>query len=180
VLLLPTLILLALEKERRWRRGLAWLLLIPAGLAAFMVHLWRITGNPLAFADIQLRWARQPGWFVSPLLHYLENWRVVSHQWNFDLLNVLAALLMVFCSVWLLARREWALSFYLASSLVIALSSSSLQSMIRYAAVAVPIFVCLAILGERSWVDRVIAVCFLPLLGILSALYGLRYDIGLA
>src|SRR5207248_4000927 len=70
ILLLPALALLAVER-RVWRRA-AWLLLIPLGTAAFMLHLYRITGNAFAFAGVQGSWNRHPTAPWTPLLAFLR------------------------------------------------------------------------------------------------------------
>jgi len=61
VLLVAFLIVLCFQKRRGWFS----ILLVPCGLAAFCVFLWRITGNPFAFAGIQSEWQRSAGFSLS-------------------------------------------------------------------------------------------------------------------
>jgi Gpi18-like mannosyltransferase len=71
-LLLPALALLAIERSV-WRRALAWLLLIPLGTVAFMLHLYRVTGNAFAFAGVQEDWHRHAPMPWTPLFSFLRH-----------------------------------------------------------------------------------------------------------
>jgi Gpi18-like mannosyltransferase len=178
VLLFPALALLAIER-RTWRRA-AWLLLIPLGTAAFMLHLYRITGNAFAFAGVQERWNRHASMPWTPLVSFLRNPSVIGEPWNLIALNFIAALLILAAAIWFLARRDWPLGVYALLSLLLPLSSGSLQSMARYAAVAFPLFIALAFLGRRASIDRVIVAVSIALFGWLVALLTLRVDFALA
>jgi Gpi18-like mannosyltransferase len=178
VLLLPALALLAIER-RAWRRA-AWLLLIPLGTAAFMLHLYRLTGNAFAFAGVQGSWNRHASMPWTPLLAFLRNPSVAGEPWNLIALNFIAALLILAAAIWFLARSDWPHGSYALLSLLLPLSSGSLQSMGRYAAVAFPLFIALAFLGRRAAIDRVIVAVSIALFGWLIALLTLRVDFALA
>jgi len=172
VLLFPALVLYSILRYRSWRpKEMLPLLLIPVGLVAFMILLWRFTGNPFAFKDVQVAWGRQPAFFISTLWEYLRNPREVAVPWNPIALNFAAAIGTLGCGFFLLKRREWALSFYTFIALVLPLSTSSLQSVNRYSSVIFPIFIVLGILGNRPKVDHVIKIVFIVLFGLLTALW---------
>jgi hypothetical protein len=60
---------------------------------------------------------------------------------------------------------------YMALSILIPMSTSSLMSMPRFALVLFPMFIILALWGGRSWVNNLIVAFFLPLLGLFTVLF---------
>ncbi|HEY6136967.1 MAG TPA: hypothetical protein VI670_04310 [Thermoanaerobaculia bacterium] len=174
-LLLPALALLAIERGT-WRRALGWLLLIPLGAAAFLVHLYRLTGNAFAFEGAQEQWHRHAAMPWTPLVAFLRHPSTIGEPWNLLALNFVAALLIFFAAVWWLIRRQWSLGAYAAFSLLLPLASGSLQSMARYAAVVFPLFIAMAFMGRRAAVDRAIVAVSVALFGWLTALMILRVD----
>ena len=171
VLLIPMLLLLPASKSRRK----LWLVLVPAGLLAFMAHLRRVTGDALAFVHMQAQWGRTFSWsaLVAQLRHF-------SEPWNFVALNAAAALLLIVAGVHLLLAREWAFGVYALGAALLPLSSGSLQSMARYAVVAFPLFLWLAARGRKPPWDRAILAISVTLFGWLTALLTLRVDFALA
>jgi hypothetical protein len=153
LLLLPVLVLLYLERtpgRPRWSGSLLWLLLVPVGLAAFAAFLWDVTGNPLAFSHIQVRWGRAPGFFLGPLWSYLRQPWEIAVPWNFKLLNFAAAL-VGFGAVAFWARRgRWALAVYTFLCLFVPLSTQSIQSLARFMMVTFPVCLMLGLLGKRE------------------------------
>ena len=91
VFLLPALLVLYWQEHRKQRpqADVFALLLIPLGLIAFMIYLHTITGNALAFMNVQQAWGRGTGFFLRPLWEYLMDPWLVSISWNFKLLNFL-------------------------------------------------------------------------------------------
>lgn len=173
ILLLPVLLLIYWQRHGwRPRRELLGVLFVPTGLLLFMLYLYRITGNALAFRDVQAAWGRRTTFFWVPVYEYLMNFKEISYMWDFRLLNFSAAMLAFACGFWLLKRREWALAFYTLLSVFIPLSSGLLHSSARYVSVIFPIFVVLALAGRSPRIDQVIRAVFLVLLGLLAALRG--------
>ena len=173
VLLLPALLILYWQQNGGFKFDwkMLFLLLIPAGLLAFMIYLHFITGNAGAFADIQRTWGRNPGFFLQPLWNYITNPLVVTDRWDFRLLNFICAVLTFACGFVLVKWREWALAFYTFASVIVPLSSLELQSMGRYTMVVFPLFIVLAVAGSRLRIDQTIRAVFIGLLGIMSALF---------
>jgi len=170
VLLIPMLLLLPGRRTSK-----IWLAIVPAGLVAFMWHLQRVTGDAFAFMHVQTRWGRT--FSMSTLLAQLHNF---SEPWNFVALNLAAALLLIGVGVHLLVRREWAFGVYTITTALLPLSSGSLQSIARYAVVAFPLFLWLAVRGRQPAWDRAILGVSITLLGWLIALLTLRVDFALA
>lgn len=186
VLLLPALALLywqmyrPLRQMRPWRSDVLALLLIPTGLLSFMIYLHAITGNAFAFKDSMAAWGRQAGFFYTPLYEYLSRPGDLAENWDFRLLNFLAAVLaLTTCVVWF-KRRQFPLAIYALLSVLAALSSTLLQSQARYALVVFPIFMVLATWGRRSQVDQLIRAIFLVLLGFMTAMFAAHFTIALS
>ena len=158
----------------------AWLLLIPFGAGAFMIHLYRLTGNAFAFAGVQQSWGHHATTFWTPLVAFLRRPSAIGEPWNLIGMNFLAAAVFAAAACWWLARRQWSLGAYALLSLLLPLSAGSLQSMSRYAAVVFPLFIALAIIGRRAAVDRTIVAVSVTLFGWLVALLTLRVDFALA
>lgn len=182
VLLLPALAALYWQTYgRAWRRGEVLSLgVAPLGLLSFMGYLYTITGDPLAFKHILVTWGRSTGLFLIPLFEYLQRPLLVAVPWDFRLINFAAATTALVCGVLLLKWRQWALAVYTLASVIVALSSLILQSQARYAMVLFPMFIVLAIAGERPRVDETIRAVSLALLCLMTALFAAHFSIALA
>lgn len=184
VLLLPSLVILYLQRHRTKPRngnpGALGLLIIPLGLLAYMFYSWHMTGNPWAFKDAQTGWGRQSSLFLTPLLNYVINAKEVAVPWNFQLLNFAAAVLTFVCVYLLIRRREWSLALYALLTIVIPLSTNSLQSIARYTVVIFPIYIALATVGNAKRADQIIRFIFVALLALMSALFAAHFSMALA
>lgn len=172
IILLPALLILYLQMNgRSVRANILSLLLFPTGLIAFMIYLYRITGNALAFKDVQAAWGRKPGLFIEPFLEYLREPSLVGTPWNFKILNLAAALIAIACGFVLVKRRAWAFAFFALASVWLPLSTSNSMGLTRYVMVIFPMYFVLAELGRRPWMDQTIRAIFIALLGLMSALF---------
>jgi Mannosyltransferase (PIG-V) len=183
VLLVPALLLLYLQHRRgSLKAAVLSILIVPAGLVAFMLYLHQLTGYALAFKGAQ----GAPGWYRrfsplwSPFVEYFSHPGDMIEQWNFKPLHVGAAVLALACGVDWLRRREWALATYTLLSFFLAFSSGHLMSGARYMSVVFPIFMWLGVLSHRSAVDETVRAVFAALLGILSVLFAAQYGFVLA
>jgi hypothetical protein len=135
--------------ERRWR-DLAKLVPIGLGLVGFMVLLWTITGNPLAFKDIQAAWGRE---FTAPwvaILDYLSRPLKIVTPWNPRLLHFAVTLLAI-ASIVTCWRRGWrGLAIFTGLTLLAPLSTGTLMSMTRYLGVAPGIFLAMSVWSAQS------------------------------
>lgn len=180
ILLVLPLALLFLQNRRAPRWQVASLLLVPAGTAAFMLYLRSLTGDPFAFARIQSMWGRSAGAFWEPLWRFFRAPHIAGEPWNPVLLNAAVALLLIAAAIVLLRRRQWAFGAYTLASVLLPLSTGSLQSVARYALVVFPLWYCLAVAGRRPVLDRVMAGAMIALWGWLVAMLTLRVDFALA
>jgi hypothetical protein len=184
VVLLPSLVILYWQRHRLDPRNASFyglgLLVIPVGLLAYMFYSWSMTGNLWAFKDAQAGWSRQTGFFLTPLFNYVLNAAEVAVPWNFLSLNFAAAVLTFVCVYLLIRRREWSLAVYAFLTIVIPLSSNTLQSVGRYTIVIFPIYIALASIENSRRVDQVIRLIFTALLGLMTALFAAHFSIALA
>jgi hypothetical protein len=178
LLLLPAVLILYFENRRqsKFEPRLLWLLLMPMGLFCFVVYLFVLTGNPLAFLGVQSAWGHTGRFFLAPLAQYVNSPFFILGNWDLRALNFAAATLALICGLVLARRREWAMAFYTIVSMVMPLSAEaphSLQSLARYSAVLFPIFYLLARWGSSKLIDQTVCTIFAVLLGILTASYAL-------
>lgn len=176
VLLVAFLIVLCWKKKRGWYS----ILLVPCGLASFCIFLWRTTGNPFAFADIQSAWQRGAGLSFAQYATFFRELPIVSAEWNFRALNMLMLLFLIVAIVLLLRQRQAALAAFVVASFVVVLLSGSLQSTGRYVLSTFPVFLALASVRWSERTHALLQSVFAVVLGALTVLCALHYDIGLA
>jgi len=185
VLLLPALAVLYCQMYRpltvrTLRKDAVALLLIPGGLLSYMVYLQVITGNALAFKGAMAAWGRKAGFFFSPLFSYLGHPAEIAAYWDFKLMNFAAVAGALACGLVLLKRRQLSLATYALLSLLVALSSSLLQSQARYTMVVFPVYMVLATLGRRAKFDQLIRAVFLVLFALMTALFAAHFTLALS
>jgi hypothetical protein len=164
------------------------LLATPAPLFAtgfYMFYLWRVFGNPLAFAHASSAWgrvARSPLATVGELLESPDQgWvaalaagRLPLDNW----IDLISVLLFLTLGIVLLRQRRWGEGALVTLGAVIPFSSGLLMSQRRYMWVLFPAFILLARWGERRWVDRSITFFFILGLGLFTALFANWYWVG--
>jgi len=92
-------------------------------------------------------------------------------------LNFLAVSIALVCGVVLLKRRHFALAAYTILAVLVALSSTLLQSQARYTMVVFPVYMALATWGRRAQVDQVIRTIFLVLFALLTAMFAAHFTL---
>ncbi|HEV3156614.1 MAG TPA: hypothetical protein VGZ00_04645, partial [Candidatus Baltobacteraceae bacterium] len=148
-------------------------LLIPLGLLAYMVMLWVLHGDPLYFSHVQAHWNRH---LALPWVSVLHSFTMIAHARSAvtvanQVLELVFTLLMVVVFFAGIKRLRPSFSAYMALSILIPMSTSSLMSMPRFALVLFPMFVTLALWGNRPWVNNAIVAFSLPLLGLFTVLF---------
>ena len=178
--LFPALALLYWQRYDGINANVVSLLLIPAGIVPYMIFLHRVTGNALAFFDVQAAWGHSLGIFLRPLWEYLKNPLDISFRWDFRLLNFLAALLGLACGAVLLKRKQWALATYTLLCVILPLSAMHLQSLTRYTMIAFPIFLLLGEVGRSSLLDQIIRTVFVFVLGVMTLLFAINFSMAMS
>ncbi len=152
------------------------LTLVPAGLVAYSLYCWTVLGDPLKFIHAQAWWRRAyvwPGQAVWDTAVLIKN-GTVQHPpppiQLVDFVSVILALALLVLTVvgpWRFRPDQiylvafGAIGLLLLSSTELLGESSMLQSAPRYTLEAVPIFLVLARMGAKQFVDRmVLAVGF--------------------
>lgn len=163
VFLAVALIVEFLVADRRWRVA-PWLALPFVPVAAYTVYQWRRTGDWLAWQH-----AQQAGWgrsMVWPWTAFRTTWRAafVDHNVFSGAFRVelVAAVVGVVLTAWLLYQRRWAEAAYVGLPLVSLLTSAFYLSIGRAALLWWPLW--LAIGRFRRPVYLLMILGFVPLL----------------
>lgn len=171
-------ILEALRDAVKWPldsivRPLVGILLIPLGLAAYMAYLWVLRGDPLYFSHVQSHWGRH---LAPPWVSFVHSIDVIGHAHTAQtvanqLLELTFTVLMVAVLIAGIRRLRPSYWAYMALSILIPMSTSSLMSMPRFALVLFPMFVMFGLWGNRSSANNAIVAFSLPLLGLFTVLF---------
>ena len=147
--------------------------LIPIGLIVYMAYLWVLVGDPLYFSHVQIHWNRH---FALPWVSVINAFHKIAVATSGQVvagqaieLTFTALMIGVLIAGWKLLRPSYIA--YMALSILIPMSTSSLMSMPRFALVLFPMYAILARDGEKPWVNNLIVAFFLPLLGLFTVLY---------
>ena len=157
------------------------LLLIPAGLGAFMVLLYVQAGDPLAFVRAHGAWGRS---FASPARALWDSlthidWTLPRDHMNaVTALDAVTAVLFLALPLRLFRRYDPALPIYALLLILMPLSTGSLKSMMRLEVASFPAFFALAELGERRDADRAIVFLSAIFLGLLNVRFANWYWAG--
>jgi hypothetical protein len=147
--------------------------LIPLGLAVYMAYLWVLRGDPLYFSHVQAHWDRYlaPPWVsFGHAIHMITGHYAPQTIAN-QLLEVTFTVLML--AVLVIGFRRLRVSYiaYMAVSILVPLSTSSLMSMPRFALVLFPMFALFGLWGAKPTVNNIIVAFSLPLLGLFTVLF---------
>lgn len=181
-------------RERRLRpvsrealAAVAGLALIPLGLGAFMLELWRRTGDPLAFVAAQQFWLREfayPWRTIADGLWYLFHPRASGTRGVYGTGILHAGLTLGGLLIAILSARHWRGSYtlYVAASFLLILSNHMAEPLIfhsmgRFVLVLFPLAITLARWGRRREIDTLILVSSLVLFALSVALYARWYPV---
>ncbi len=168
----------ALGGVRKWPatgivRPLIGLLLVPAGLATYMAYLWVLRGDPFYFSTVQKHWNRH---LAPPWDSFSHSIRLITQD-RFpqvvadNVLEVAFTVLMLAVLIAGFRRLRPSYSVYMALSILVPMSTSSLMSMPRFALVLFPMFVTFALWGGRPSANNAIVAFSLPILGLYTVLF---------
>ena len=156
ILLVPTLLVLWLHLDRRWRQGL-WLLLAPTGLLAWMAFLHHRYGDAMVWLRAQSGWNRELGGNFAARVVASTTDTLAVHPWGWAQLVVLlnlAALAGALVLAVLLAvdrgpaarssKASLALAVLTAGAVLMPLATGSLLSLSRLALLGFPAVLWLA------------------------------------
>jgi hypothetical protein len=154
-------------------RPLVGLCIIPLGLASYMAYLWVLSGDPLRFSHVQAHWGR---YLAPPWVSIDHALRIIGGPYApqtivNQALELSFTLLMIGTLV--LGWRRLRVSYiaYMAVSILVPMSTSSLMSMQRFALVLFPMFVLFGLWGAKPNVNNAIVAFSMPLLGLFTVLF---------
>jgi hypothetical protein len=163
IFLAVALIVEFLVGDRRWRQA-PWLLMPFLSVAAYTLYQWRRTGDWMAWQH-----AQQQGWgrsMVWPWKAFHTPWAAAfgAHDQFTGAFRVelIAAVVGVALTAWLLFRRRWAEAAYVGLPMISLLTSAFYLSIGRATLLWWPLW--LAIGSARRWVYLGTLVIFVPLL----------------
>ncbi len=142
ILLIPALLEYAQKFNWKLRKEFAWLLLIPAGTAAFFLYHYFAFGDATLFFKVQAWWGRG---FEFNRDHALLFSRAAIINLSLDLFYILVSLIAML-SAW---RERISYGAYVLLGLIVPLSTGTLMSIGRYALVLFPIYLVMAKMSVR-------------------------------
>ena len=119
------------------------------GLVVYAIFIWRLTGNPIAFATSHVAWGREYqglGTLVAQQYSILANAGLSGYVGTpgYDVLNAIGALFAI-ATIWPVAHRlGWAYGLFMAVNILPALATGGLLSAGRFSSVLFPAFIWLA------------------------------------
>lgn len=159
--------------------------LAPIGTLAYMIYLARNFGDALAFLHSSNAWGRSPANLLASLVDLIarpaQGWFSALAAGALPLDNWLDLSFVIFFVVMgivLLVQKRWSEGVYVVLGALLPFSSGLLMSQRRYMWVLFPVFILLARWGRNPWVDRIIFVVSLLLLGLFTALFANWYWVG--
>jgi len=159
--------------QRFGHRPALALCLIPLGLGLYMAWLWVLGVDPLYFSHVQIHWNRHlaPPWSSFGHSLYLIRHSHVSQTIANQFLEITFTLLMIGILIAGYKKLRPSAAAYMALSILVPMSTSSLMSMPRFALVLFPMFGILAVWGRRAPINNLIVAFSLPLLGLFTVLF---------
>jgi hypothetical protein len=182
VLLAPVLVLLNVRRQGfKASRDIAVISIVSGGLLIYAAYLYGITGNALAFRDVQTAFGRSsPSWFIAAPFLDLARRPALFAGWSLVPLDLASAILGLSCAFLLARRRQWAFAFYVFATVALPLSTGSFTAMTRYVMSAFPIYFVLAQAGNRPAADQLLRALMPALLALLSLACAARYTFAVA
>jgi hypothetical protein len=152
----------------------------PLGVLAFMAYLGLQFGRSFAYFEIQSLFFKGsraeafPTFPTTTLAKYLDG--LLNGAPTTEGVIVVAAtilLLILTLEVWLRLPRVYGV--YMLTVALFSLVGGDLISMPRFVVPMFPGFIALALLGKRPWVDRIILIVSIALLGVLALMFTKGY-----
>jgi hypothetical protein len=156
--------------------------LMPAAVAAHLVYLWRVTGNPLMFVRAQGTWHRRPALPWAGIVATVQrwSWRATTDLQRAHMALELGAVVLFLALLAIGARRlhlsytVYAGAVWLAALVSPAVGDASklpLMSSSRFALSVFPSFIMLALLLRRPGTYQAWLTASAMLLGFLAAFF---------
>jgi Gpi18-like mannosyltransferase len=180
LLAFPFLIQLWRERsDNLWNSAFrGWpIVLVPAGLAAYMIYLWAAFGRPLGFLEVQEAWGHVqmlPTTAIIDSFRYLLATETRDVFWVMGAVNTFLTLWALIMAFVIVRSDSLGSSFAFAAilmPLVAGVESMPVVSMARYVLILFPLFIPLAIWARNWSIQSLILAAFLPTHVMLLALF---------
>jgi hypothetical protein len=130
-------------------------------------------GDPLYFSHVQANWGRH---LALPWLSIRNSVMTIVRTKSLlitanESIELVFTIVMIAVTIAGAFRLRLSYTVYSALSILVPMSTASLMSMPRFALVLFPMFLMLALWGNRSWVNSAIVAFSLPLLGLFTVLF---------
>lgn len=175
LLVLPAFLYLLWQQRSLFSpKGVLAALIAPSGAALYMWYLYRLTGEPLAFAKNQFAWNRGGIDFFTFLANTTGDLLHVLEPWNPIWLN-LAAVILAFTAGFTFAfRKEFSLALFLLVPIGTALLTGTALSAARFVGGLFPVYFYLLSVSRTELSERVILGIFISLFSVFCLLYALH------
>lgn len=155
IIILPLLYEYYRQHRFTLKPGILALALPPLGLSAYAAYNYYLTGDPLAFMQIQSTWG---GSLTLPIEEMYRRFTQEGSYVVFGALFTVAAMLAMAAFYRKVDFGAWLLGFSLI--LIPLFTPSSCYSMLRYITVVFPLFIISARLGEDRRIDTLLTILF--------------------
>jgi hypothetical protein len=160
-------------------KGILASIISTSGIVAYMVYLYQIVGDPLAFLHSQAGFGRTIGfdWVSRLIQNTLTMYKITGNPFygeisNFDsLIEPLATIVIFPLVILVFIKFRPSFGLFTMFSFFLPLATGVTTSMQRFVLTFIPCFILLAVWGKRPWVDRLIIGFSLPLQAYLLILF---------
>jgi hypothetical protein len=159
------------QRRKKLQWDILFLGIIPLSLLGFAGFLYNITGDPWELLNSHAGWNHQVAWPWQALLHFST---------NNPILGIDQVILLTFTALSLAAlKRQTAYGIWaIINTLLMLVIKGNPNNMTRYALVAFPAFIVLAIWGEKHpQIHRALVIIFTALLSLFMALWSQYYKV---
>lgn len=145
-------------------KSFIWLLLVPLGFILFAYYVYRLTGDPLSIVSIQSSWNRN--FLVSPIFLLAQTIFFLNFKNIFDAFaSTYAFILLLIIITHFKSLRP---SYWILSTLLLIVPlMTGLQSILRLTLPIFPIYLMLAGLTKKHWIDESLTIVLAMLQGAL-------------
>jgi len=143
--------------DRLW--SFVGLLLVGAGIAAYSVFVYQLSGNPFEWAATLQRWGYYPGgapWLAlgrlaQALLTRPYEYLALERLAPYDTLNGVTAIVCILTIPFIWYRLGTAYGLFMVANLWLPLSSGQYEGLGRYCSVLFPVFIWMASVPSRMF-----------------------------
>ncbi|PDO09390.1 MAG: hypothetical protein BLM47_12835 [Candidatus Reconcilbacillus cellulovorans] len=167
IILLFPLAYIYWKRNRRINFNAIALLGFPLGIGIYMLYLYKLTGDPLAFSHIQRAWGRKFSIPFEPVFDYIRNPYIWGHYNNdFGPISFILTVLFLIFLPFVFRYLGFSFGIYTLLLLAVPLSTNTFMSISRYLLVIFPIFIIFGIFGKNKFWHYSFILMFSTFLGL--------------